>query len=173
MARIPCRPLLDAYTLGANVENLTFIGAGNFTGTGNALANAITGGAGNDTLNGLAGADTLAGGGGNDAKWWTRPATRSYANGSTPCSSTWRLGRAAGSAGAANEVRRPRSTTRPAVWRDTIVSNGGANDLDGGAGDDADGRRRRRTLSWPRNDTVIGGAGNDSVSGGADEDTVV
>ena len=51
---------------GANVENLTFIGAGNFTGTGNALANMITGGAGNDTLNGGAGADTLIGGAGND-----------------------------------------------------------------------------------------------------------
>ena len=40
--------------------------AGNFTGTGNALANVITGGAGNDTLSGLAGNDTLIGGAGND-----------------------------------------------------------------------------------------------------------
>ena len=38
-----------------NVENLTFVGAGNFTGNGNALANLITGGAGNDTLNGADG----------------------------------------------------------------------------------------------------------------------
>ena len=34
-------------------------GKANFTGTGNALANTITGGIGNDTLNGGAGADTL------------------------------------------------------------------------------------------------------------------
>ena len=54
------------YTLGANVENLTFTGAGNFTGNGNALANTVTGGAGNDTLRGLDGNDRLQGGAGND-----------------------------------------------------------------------------------------------------------
>ena len=57
------------------MENLVFVGAGNFTGTGNTLANAITGGGGNDTLdggvgndtlNGNAGIDTLIGGAGDD-----------------------------------------------------------------------------------------------------------
>ena len=48
------------------VENLTFIGTGNFTGTGNALANRLTGGAGNDRLYGLVGQDSLFGGAGND-----------------------------------------------------------------------------------------------------------
>ncbi|MBW9056738.1 protease, partial [Rhizobium mesosinicum] len=45
---------LSTYALTniANVENLTFTGSGNFAGTGNALANIITGGAGNDTLDG-------------------------------------------------------------------------------------------------------------------------
>jgi Ca2+-binding RTX toxin-like protein len=57
---------LNSYTLGANVENLTFTGTGAFAGTGNALNNVITGGAGNDTLNGAAGDDTLTGGLGND-----------------------------------------------------------------------------------------------------------
>ncbi|MBW9056740.1 protease, partial [Rhizobium mesosinicum] len=55
-----------ALTNIANVENLTFTGSGNFAGTGNALANIITGGAGNDTLDGGAGADTLIGGAGDD-----------------------------------------------------------------------------------------------------------
>ncbi len=54
------------YALGAQIENLTFTGAGAFTGTGNALANTITGGAGDDTLDGGAGADKLIGGAGND-----------------------------------------------------------------------------------------------------------
>ncbi|MBX5198241.1 RTX toxin, partial [Rhizobium sp. NZLR10] len=57
---------LASYTLGNNVENLTYTGSASFTGTGNALANTITGGAGTDTLNGGAGADTLIGGAGND-----------------------------------------------------------------------------------------------------------
>ncbi|MFS0737782.1 Ig-like domain-containing protein [Sphingomonas sp. 1P06PA] len=52
---------LNSYTLPANVENLTFIGTGNFTGIGNMLANVITGGAGNDTLVGGAGDDTIFG----------------------------------------------------------------------------------------------------------------
>ena len=56
----------NIFTLAANVENLTFTGAGNFAGTGNASNNVITGGAGNDLLNSAGGADTLIGGAGND-----------------------------------------------------------------------------------------------------------
>ena len=52
--------------LAAEVENLTRTGSDNFVGTGNNLANVITGGAGIDTLNGLAGNDTIVGGVGND-----------------------------------------------------------------------------------------------------------
>ena len=58
--------LISAYTLPANVENLTFIGGTNFSGTGNGLDNVITGGSGNDTLSGGAGNDTLIGGPGAD-----------------------------------------------------------------------------------------------------------
>jgi len=45
------------YTLSADVENLTLTGAAAINGTGNSLANVITGNAGNNTLNGGAGAD--------------------------------------------------------------------------------------------------------------------
>ena len=51
------------FSLAANVENLTFTGAGNFTGNGNASNNVITGNGGTDVLNGNGGADTLIGNG--------------------------------------------------------------------------------------------------------------
>ena len=56
----------NTFTLGANVENLTYTGAGNFTGNGNGLGNVLTGNGGNDALDGNGGNDTLVGNGGID-----------------------------------------------------------------------------------------------------------
>ncbi|WP_160320311.1 calcium-binding protein, partial [Rhizobium ecuadorense] len=61
------RTTLASYTLGSDVENLSFAGTGTFAGTGNNLANTITGGAATDTLSGDAGNDTLDGGAGADS----------------------------------------------------------------------------------------------------------
>lgn len=64
------------FTLGANFEDLQFLGSAGLTGQGNALNNTLTGNTGAntlwgfngaDTLNGDSGADTLIGGLGNDA----------------------------------------------------------------------------------------------------------
>jgi Ca2+-binding RTX toxin-like protein len=57
---------LGGFTLRANVENLTYVGSGNFAGVGNASANVIVGGSGTDTLTGGGGDDTLTGGAGQD-----------------------------------------------------------------------------------------------------------
>ncbi|MGL5628356.1 MAG: calcium-binding protein, partial [Plesiomonas shigelloides] len=57
---------LGSYVLTDNVEQLVFSGLGDFSGTGNGLANTLTGGAGNDALFGLGGNDRLLGGNGND-----------------------------------------------------------------------------------------------------------
>jgi Ca2+-binding RTX toxin-like protein len=58
------RTALASFILAANIENLSYTGSVAFTGTGNALANRITGGIGEDTLSGGAGDDTLDGGAG-------------------------------------------------------------------------------------------------------------
>ena len=55
------------YTLGANLDNLVLIGSNDIEGTGNELANVITGNGGHNNLSGLAGNDTLLGGDGGDA----------------------------------------------------------------------------------------------------------
>lgn len=60
------RTTLATYVLPSNVEVLNFIGAGNFTGTGNGLVNGIGGSAGDDTLSGGGGADRIYGAGGQD-----------------------------------------------------------------------------------------------------------
>jgi Ca2+-binding RTX toxin-like protein len=55
-----------SYALGANLERLILTGSGNFSGTGNELANSLTGNSGNNVLDGLGGADIMAGGLGDD-----------------------------------------------------------------------------------------------------------
>jgi Ca2+-binding RTX toxin-like protein len=57
---------LAFYMLPANVEELVYIGGGNFHGIGNSLTNHLYGGAGNDILSGGAGADHMVGKAGND-----------------------------------------------------------------------------------------------------------
>jgi Ca2+-binding RTX toxin-like protein len=55
-----------SYTLSDQVENLTLLNAGNYSGTGNAADNVITGNAGNNLLTGQGGSDTLTGSAGRD-----------------------------------------------------------------------------------------------------------
>jgi Ca2+-binding RTX toxin-like protein len=57
---------LNAYLLGANLENLVLTGVANLTAFGNAADNAITGNTGANRLDGGLGRDRLTGGAGND-----------------------------------------------------------------------------------------------------------
>jgi Ca2+-binding RTX toxin-like protein len=50
-----------------NLENLVLQGTGDFSGTGNAVANLIQGNSGNNVIDGLGSADIMQGGPGNDA----------------------------------------------------------------------------------------------------------
>ena len=63
------------YTLGANVENLTLTGSGDINGTGNGLANVITGNAGNNTLDGGAAPTRSWAATATTSTWSTMPAT--------------------------------------------------------------------------------------------------
>jgi Ca2+-binding RTX toxin-like protein len=56
----------DSFVLPSQVENLTYVGAGNFSGTGNFMANILTGGDGNDWFDAGLGDDQLFGGDGSD-----------------------------------------------------------------------------------------------------------
>ncbi|WP_245443690.1 beta strand repeat-containing protein [Rhizobium phaseoli] len=156
------RTALATYSIAAlvNVENLTYTGSGNFTGTGNALANIITGGAGNDMLDGGAGADTLIGGAGNDT-YIVDHAGDIVTEAADSGIDTVRTTLAAYTLG---------SDVEHLTYIGTTAFVGTGNDLDntilGGAAAD--------TLSGgDGNDTLNGGAGADHMIGGAGDDTYI
>lgn len=156
------RTALAAFSLAAvaNVENLTFIGTGNFAGTGNALANTITGGAGNDTLDGSTGADRLVGLGGND---------------------TYNVGHQsdivveAANAGTDTVVATSAAYNLSANIENLIYAGTGTFNGDGnGLANTITGGSNADTLSGAGgNDTLIGLGGNDALGGGAGDDTFV
>jgi Ca2+-binding RTX toxin-like protein len=82
------RSYADYFVLPDYVENLVFIGSGNFTGVGNSAANIIQGGTGDDSLTGGAGDDSLYGGAGLDTAVYAGSA---YDMVFTQISSGWRL----------------------------------------------------------------------------------
>jgi len=169
---------LNSYTLGANVENLTFTGTGSFIGTGNELANAITGGAGNDTLSGGAGNDALNGGTGDDIligglgnDTLTGGAgvdTASYAGEIDAMFVDLVAGTARrGSAAAAIEdTLATIENVTGGSGNDAITGSAAANVLIAGAGNDS-------ILAGGGNDIIIGGFGDDLMNGGAGADNFV
>ncbi len=151
---------LSSYTLGPNVENLTFTGSGNFTGAGNGLANTITGGSGNDLLDGLGGADRMVGRDGDDT-YVVDNANDSVVENSNAGTDTVRTTR--GSYTLGNNVE---NLIYTGSGNFTGTGNGSANTIAGGSGAD--------TLNGlGGNDTLIGGAGNDVMNGGNGYDDFV
>ncbi|HNB68211.1 calcium-binding protein [Accumulibacter sp.] len=137
------------YTLAANVENLILVGTGGIiNGSGNALANVLTGDGGSNILNGGAGADTLIGGAGNDSYVVDdiRDVVAEDSNGGTD------LVRSSVSYTLSNNVENLSLTGTAAIngtgntLANTLTGNSGDNVLVGGAGADI----------------LIGGAGNDT-----------
>ncbi|TFB35129.1 calcium-binding protein, partial [Pseudomonas sp. F01002] len=168
---------LTNYLLGANVENLTYTGAGNFTGTGNALANTITGGVGNDFLNGGAGADRMLGGAGNDTYVvdaaldvvvevagggtdTVQTSLASYTLGTDVENLTYTgVGNFVGNGNGLNNV------ITGGVGNDTLNGGGGNDILTGNGGND--------TLNGDAgNDQLFGGIGTDTLNGGTGDDSL-
>jgi Ca2+-binding RTX toxin-like protein len=166
---------LASYLLGANIENLTYTGSGNFTGTGNALANTLTGGVGNDILDGGAGADQMAGGAGNDTYIVDVVADGVFevAGGGTDNVQTTLASYVLGNnvenlayTGVNNFVGNGNGLNNNIVGgagNDTLNGNSGNDILTGNAGND--------TLNGDiGNDQLLGGIGTDTLNGGIGDD---
>ncbi|TCL69429.1 calcium-binding protein, partial [Rhizobium sp. BK251] len=149
------RTALSTYALSniANVENLTYTGSGDFAGTGNALANIITGGTGNDILDGGAGADMLDGGIGNDT-YIVDVVGDVVSEAAGAGTDEIRTALAAYSIATLANVENLTYTGSASF---TGTGNAAANVITGGAG----------------NDTLNGGAGADRLIGGIGNDTYI
>jgi Ca2+-binding RTX toxin-like protein len=183
---------LHSLTLAANVETLSFVGEGDFAGTGNAGANTLNGGfgsdtldggLGNDTLNGNVGADTLIGGAGDDRVNGGTEDDRLVAgvgDGNDIYSGGAGIDTYDLSATAAGAVVTATTSTSAETGTDTLTGvenvigsqgndsitlNGGVNVVDGQGGDDS-------IDAGGGDDTVGGGAGNDILLGGAGADVM-
>jgi Ca2+-binding RTX toxin-like protein len=138
----------------SSIENVLG-GNGNDSILGDGLANLLDGGNGNDTLDGGEGDDSLYGGAGND---WA-----SYANAGGAVTVDLSAGTSSGADG--NDDLTEIENVLGGIGNDSILGDGQANVLDGGAGNDS-------IFGGAGNDTVIGGQGRDSLDGGTDIDLV-
>ena len=149
---------LASDTLGTNVENLTYVGAGAFAGTGNNAANILTGNTGANRLGGGTGADTLRGGLGDDVYVTdggdTITETADAGTDTVQSSATLTL-----SANLENLTLTGTATVNGTgnTLDNVLTGNGAANTLAGGAGADR----------------LVGGAGADQLTGGAGADRFV
>jgi Ca2+-binding RTX toxin-like protein len=156
---------LTSYTLGSNLDNLTYTGASNFTGNGNNLANVITSQGGADTLYGYAGNDTFIGGNGGDSIFGGDGSdTSSYYNSNAAVFVDLLAATTAGGY-AQGDVLNSIENLVGSSFNDTLTGNAGANRLSGLDGID--------TISGNAGDDWIdGGAGADVISGGDGIDTL-
>jgi Ca2+-binding RTX toxin-like protein len=140
----------SAYTLGANIENLTLLGSSAVNLTGNGLDNIITGNATNNTIDGGAGNDTLIGGAGNDTYIIDSSLDVITENASEGTDSVQASANYTLSANIEN-------MTLTGTGNINGTGNSGINTLTGNSGDNI----------------LDGGAGADSLYGGAGNDTYI
>lgn len=175
-----------AYTLSANVENLTLSGTSAINGTGNIIANVLTGnsaanlltaldgndtlsgGDGNDTLDGGVGSDSMTGGLGNDTYVVDASSdivveAASAGTDLVQSSVTWTL---ASNFENLTLIGAGITNGTGNSVANVLTGNSAANLLSGAAGNDT-------LLGGDGNDTLDGGTGSDSMTGGLGNDTYV
>ena len=149
---------LAAYTLAAaNVENLTYVGTGSFTGTGSSAANILTGGAGDDRLSGGGGIDRLVGGLGSD--------TADYSTAAAAVDVRLNSNTARNDGDGATDVLSGIENLTGSAFNDLLIGDAAANVLSGGEGRDT-------LLGLDGNDILAGGTGvANQMQGGKGDDT--
>ena len=155
------------YALGANLENLTFTGAGNVNGNGNALGNAITGNAANNKLVGNAGDDTLDGGGGTDSLIGGAGNDTYITDGGDT------IQEGAG-AGGIDTVRSAVDHSLGTVFEHLVLTGTAVNGFGNASANRLTGNAQANALTGAGgNDTIDGGGGADTLTGGAGNDRFV
>ncbi|MGY2884569.1 Ca2+-binding RTX toxin-like protein [Bradyrhizobium sp. USDA 4524] len=141
----------------ANLENLTFTGAGDFIGTGNALSNTIRGGNGSDRF-----VATI--GDGNDSYFGGNGMDTIDLSGTTAAATV--TGSIATSAQIGSDTLSGIENIIGSQGNDQITGTGGANAIEGRNGNDI-------INAGGGDDRVVGEAGNDTMDGGGGSDTFV
>ena len=156
------------WTLGANLENVTLIGAAAIDGTGNASRNVLTGNSASNTLNGGAGADIMSGGLGDDTYVLDNIDDFVIEN---PGEGTDLVQTSLTYTLTENVENLTLTGTAPIngtgnALDNVITGNSGRNTLTGGAGNDT-------LIGLGGADTMIGGTGNDMYVVDAGNDVLI
>ena len=160
-----------SYMLGANIEKLILTGTGDFTGTGNSLANSVTGNGGANVLYGLDGNDILKGGAGSDTMYGGAGDDTYYVDDSGDVVSEQTV-TGVDDGGSDAILATVSYTLTDYVEKLVLTGTADINATGNGAANTLTGNSGANSLSGlGGNDSLDGGAGADTLYGGSGDDT--